>query len=397
MKRKFAFFITALLLFVSFASCATPVHDNHAIDRKGEYDCFRPGARWYDTDGDLIQAHGGQIQRMPVPIEGEEQEMYVWVGEDKRSGHLGNCVAMYYSSDLYNWTFGGDVLRSVASMEEMQSDAYFSALYADYTQEEKENVVRVLNQNAVIERPKMLYNDRTGNYVIWFHSDDYTDENPNYKYDVGMSGVAVSDSPFGPFRLIDRYRLSECPLGQIDCFPTSKGEARDMNLFQDDDGTAYVVYTSENNKTIYISKLNEEYTFLSADPKEARYGVDFIRLFPGAMREAPVLMKENGRYYLMSSSTTGWMSNEARVWSADDIFGEWRNDGNPCRGVGASVTFDTQSTSLFCAPNGQWIYYGDRWNGKELFDSRYVFLPVTFEKDKLTVRWETEWKWQDKD
>lgn len=77
MKRKFAFFITALLLFVSFASCTSPIHDNRAIDRKGEYDCFRPGARWYDTDGALIQAHGGQIQRMPVPMDGEEQEMYV--------------------------------------------------------------------------------------------------------------------------------------------------------------------------------------------------------------------------------------------------------------------------------------------------------------------------------
>lgn len=140
-----------------------------------------------------------------------------------------------------------------------------------------------------------------------------------------MAGVAISDSLAGPFRFLGRYRLSQCPKGQIDCFPSSKGEARDMNLFKDDDGIAYIAYTSENNKTMYISKLNEEYTYLSADPEEAVYKEDFIRLFPGSMREAPVLFKgDNGRYYFMSSSTTGWMSNQARVWSADEIFGEWK-------------------------------------------------------------------------
>ena len=51
----------------------------------------------------------------------------------------------------------------------------------------------------------MLYNEKNGNYVIWFHSDDATESNPGYKYDTGMAGLAVSDSPFGPFRFIDRY------------------------------------------------------------------------------------------------------------------------------------------------------------------------------------------------
>lgn len=331
---------------------------------------------------------------MPVPDEnGKLSEKYVWVGENKNSGHLGNAVAMYYSNDLYNWTFGGNVLQPLRSVEQFETDGYFKELYKDYFVERKRKVFDCINTEAVIERPKMLYNDKTGGYVIWFHSDNFTEKN-SYKYDVGMAGVAVADSPFGPFRLIDRYRLNECPAGQIDCFPASKGEARDMNLFKDDDGTAYIVYTSENNKTLYISKLNDDYTFLAAEPKEAVYRRDYIRLFPGSMREAPVLAKaDNGRYYLLSSSTTGWMSNEARVWSAEEIFGEWRNDGSPCVGAGASITFDTQSTSLFRAPSGQWIYYGDRWNGKDLYDSRYVWLPVTFEGDKLIIRWQSKWRW----
>lgn len=369
------------------------LYENREKEMTADTGKFLPGARWLDTDGNLIQAHGGQIQRMPVPDgAGGKTEKYVWIGENKSSGHFGNCFAVYSSEDLHSWTFEGDVLRSVDSMEQLYSDPYFTAVYADYTQAQLEEVFACINAGTVMERPKMLYNPKTDKYVLWFHSDDSTEKN-TYKYDVGMAGVAVSDSPFGPFRFLGRYRLSQCPEGQIDCFPMSKGEARDMNLFQDDDGTAYIVYTSENNKTLYISRLNEEYTYLSAEPEAAVYREDFIRLFPGTMREAPVLVKgDNGRYYLMSSSTTGWMSNQARVWSADEIFGEWRNDGNPCLGKGADVTFDTQSTSIFRAQDGRWIYYGDRWNRIDLADSRYVWLPVKFKDDRLVISWAEAWE-----
>lgn len=203
---------------------------------------FLPGARWVDTDGNLIQAHGGQIQRTPVPDStGKKTEKYVWIGENKSSGHFGNSFSVYSSEDLYSWDWEGDVLRSVESMEQLKTDPYFTEIYGDYTEEQLENVFQCINQNTVMERPKMLYNAKTGKYVLWFHSDDSTEKN-TYKYDVGMAGVAISDSPFGPFRFLGRYRLSRCPEDQMDCFPSSKGEARDLNLFQEDDGTAYVVY-----------------------------------------------------------------------------------------------------------------------------------------------------------
>lgn len=363
---------------------------------QGQEDGFTPGAQWLDTDGNVIQAHGGQVQYMPVPDEtGGTTMQYVWVGENKTGGHFGNDVAVYTSEDLYHWEYQGDVLRSVDSREQLETDPYFSTVYQEYSQEERDMVYQCINSTTVMERPKMLYNETTGQYVIWFHSDDVTENNPGYNYDVGMAGVAVSDSPFGPFRFLGRYRLNQCPEGQIDCYPTSKGEARDMNLFCDEDGTAYIVYTSENNKTLYISKLNESYTYLSAEPEEAVYGEDYIRLFPGAMREAPALLRgDNGRYYLVSSSTTGWMSNQARVWSADEIFGAWQNDGNPCVGEDADITFDSQSTCVFRAENGQWIYMGDRWNSSNLSDSRYIWLPVTFDEDRLTIAWKGQWTWE---
>ena len=357
-----------------------------------ETDLFLPGAEWLDESGNTIQAHGGQIRRMPVPDDETVRERYVWVGEDKSNGHFGNPVAVYVSDDLHRWEFMGDVLKPPAAREDLDNDSYFTAIYDDCTPEEKDLIYFCFNTKTVIERPKMLYNSTTGQYVIWFHNDDATEKN-TYKYDVGMAGVAVSDSPFGPFRFLRRQRLSLCPKGQIDCFPASKGEARDMNLFLDSDGTAYIVYTSENNKTLYISKLDDSYLNLSAPPEDAVYGEDYIRLFPSAMREAPVLFRgDNGRYYLLSSSTTGWMSNQARLWASDQIFGKWKNDGNPFRGSGANLAFDTQCTSVFRREDGQWIYYGDRWKQSNLGDSRYIWLPLQFEENRIRIEWLPEWK-----
>src|SRR5690625_6908862 len=79
--------------------------------------------------------------------------------------------------------------------------------------------------------------------------------------------------------------------------PDQPGMARDMTLFKDDDGTAYLIYASEENYTLYISKLNDSYTDVVGWHKEnedirdeeyqAEYGEDYIRLFPGGHREAP--------------------------------------------------------------------------------------------------------------
>ena len=78
-----------LLVLCSCATDSSPIYDNREAVVDADAKVFLPGAQWTDTDGSLIQAHGGQIQRMPVPDEaGSLGEKYVWVGENKRSGHL---------------------------------------------------------------------------------------------------------------------------------------------------------------------------------------------------------------------------------------------------------------------------------------------------------------------
>jgi hypothetical protein len=94
--------------------------------------------------------------------------------------------------------------------------------------------------------------------------------------------------------------------------------ARDLTLFVDDDGCAYHVYASEDNGTLHISRLSDDY--LSPAGK-------FIRVLPGRFNEAPAMLKYDGKYFLFTSDCTGWAPNPARLLVADAIFGEWRELG----------------------------------------------------------------------
>lgn len=246
-----------------------------------------------------------------------------------------------------------------------------------------------------MERPKMLYNDKTGKYVIWFHADGRTRTNPDADYGKAKAGVAIGDSPTGPFRLLGSYKLNHTGDNFGYDGYDNRGSVRDMNLFKDDDGTAYVIYSSEGNETTYISKLNEEYTNIAGDRENGEPGVDFIRAF-GYSREAPAPFKYNGKYYIINSGCSGWSPNPAECWMADDIFGEWKPMGDPCPDWGNGTTYDTQSTCVIPVDpqKGYYIYMGDRWNAGDLSESRYVWLPIEFQEDdgKAVLKRKDNWK-----
>ena len=131
--------------------------------------------------------------------------------------------------------------------------------------------------------------------------------------------MAVSDTPFGPFRYVDSYRLDQIPADDPDNqHPSQLGMARDMNLFQDDDAarTGYIVYSSEENRTMYVSRLNASYMYLDVPPSRSVNGVDFSRSFQGQQREAPAIFKYDGTYYMITSGATGWAANPARYATA---------------------------------------------------------------------------------
>ena len=364
---------------------------------------FTPGEPWLDTDGKVIQAHGGQV----VPRSDAQGPLYYWYGEDRSNGYGSSPgVHVYSSRDLYSWQDEGLALRALATAEEIDTDPYFTALYGEYTEEQKAAVIRDLltvpdpasdAPAAILERPKVLHNKAKGTWVMWVHADGPS-ATSDAQYAKANAGVAVSDSPTGPFRWIDSYRLHHAPEGQPNWQPDNPGMARDMTLFLDDDGTAYIIYSSEENYSLFISRLDEDFTQLATPADQAVQGVDFTRPYIGAHREAPALFKREGTYYLITSGATGWDPNPAQYATAAEILGEWTDHGNPVSGDGAADTFRSQSTNVIPVDpeRGTYIYMGDRWTPSDLANAPYVWLPLRFgEGTEMSLVWEDSWRWED--
>lgn len=389
------------------------------------------GDTWYDTDGTEIQAHGGQV----LTIKENGKNVYYWYGEDKTNGDyrvVDGGVRVYRSTDLYNWENMGRALHDVSDEYDFEED-YFAKLYGEGCEipeeydsletYQKAVLLGINDTTSVMERPKVIYNKKNNNYVMWFHADGPT-ETSTSNYAAASAGLAVSDSPVGPFKYIGRYRLH-----YIDgAYDSNKGMARDMNLFVDDDDKAYIIYSSEENATLFISLLDDDYTGLAVDPDKAAAeyaqtgkmdGFNRIPCYASNntisgvyKREGPAIFKYNGTYYLMTSGCTGWGANQATygICTGDILDGSaWKNVGDPCITdtsvckYTTSTTFGTQSTNILAidASKAEFIYMGDRWNTSspatnELVDPKYVWLPIQFTTDgEMVIYPNNNWSLED--
>ena len=138
----------------------------HIQARKNEF--FRPKEVWNDTEGNPINAHGGDILY--------HKGTYYWYGEYKvgktvlpsdatweryRTDVTG--VSCYSSKDLLNWKFEGVALKAIT--DDPNSD---------------------IHPTQVLERPKVVYNQKTKKFVMWMHIDS-----PDYSK--AEAGVAIAD------------------------------------------------------------------------------------------------------------------------------------------------------------------------------------------------------------
>ena len=74
---------------------------------------------------------------------------------------------------------------------------------------------------------------------------------------------------------------------------------------QDDDGAAYIAYSSEGNRVMHFARLA---------PNLDNVAPGFERALVGQSREAPVIFKHAGVYFLFTSGCTGWEPNRAEVF-----------------------------------------------------------------------------------
>jgi beta-xylosidase len=349
---------------------------------------FKPGEIWPDTEGKHINAHGGGILY--------HKGKYYWFGEHKTEGKGGNRamvgVSCYSSSDLYNWKNEGIALPVAP-----------------------ENSGSEIEKGSVIERPKVVYNARSKKFVMWFHL-----ELKGQGYNAARTAVAVSNSPTGPYTYLKSYRPNagiwpenfnpawkektitekdlkawsdewkqEVAEGLFIRRDLKPGQmARDMTVYVDEDGKAYHIHASEENLTLHISELTEDYLGFTGK---------WIAVAPAGHNEAPAICKRDGKYYLITSGCTGWDPNAARSFVATSMWGPWEPLGNPAVGEGADLTFQSQSTFILpvAGKKDAFIFMADRWRPNNAIDGRYIWLPLVFENGKPILRWQNEWKLDD--
>lgn len=354
-----------------------------AAAAQAQYKSFEPGQVWKDTDGVHINAHGGGI----IFHEGT----YYWFGEHKAADSNSALVGVtcYSSDDLYNWKNEGVVLPVSKDPDSP------------------------ITKGSIIERPKVIYNKNTRQFVMYFHL-----ELKDMGYEAAYAGMAVSDNATGPYRFIKASRVNPgyWPEGMSEedkrlrrqmneshyewwtpewTDAVRKGlfiqrdliggqMSRDMALFVDDDGKAFHIYSSEENLTLHIAELSDDYT---------NHTGRYTRIAPTGHNEAPAIFKKDGKYYMITSGCTGWAPNAARLMVADEIMGEWTQHPNPCVGEDAELTFHSQSTYIIPVEGKKdaFIFMGDRWTPNNPIDGRYIWLPIIFRDGLPVLEWHDRW------
>ena len=353
---------------------------------------FRPGKLWLDNRGEHINAHGGGIMKYG--------DTYYWYGEHKADTTSSAMVGVtcYSSTNLADWTYEGVALPV------------------------SDQPGHDIEWGCILERPKVVYNAKTGKFVMWFHL-----ELKDRGYWEARYGVAVSDTPVGPFQYLrsgrvnpgkyavscsaeDKTILDTLDMNHFKTWYTPEWQkaveagmfmkrdmeahkqdghsfiagqmARDQTVYIDDDGRAYHIYSSEENLTLQVAELSDDYT-----AHTGRY----TRVAAGGMNEAPALFKKDGTYWMITSGCTGWEPNDARMFSAPSIWGPWKQHPNPCVGPYADKTFGGQSTFILSVGD-KFIFMADIWRPDHPSDARYIWLPIQFKEGKPVIEWKDMWQ-----
>lgn len=253
-----------------------------------------------DTSGNILDAHGGATIRQFNGLFYMYGVGYLDTNGDSPLQHY-HC---YSSTDLMAWTFHGNPLPGGSKGH------YF--------------------------RPYVVHHPDKG-YVMCF----------SY-YPVlwdGRIGIAFAENPTGPFKIsTDQVTLTHsCP--------------GDHDFFIDDDGSAYLIYTSiAESHSMYIEKLSPD---LHGTTKEIyNFGVSGV--------EAPVMFKRAGFYYALFGRTTNRGSEGAdlRVFRSRNALGPYTMIGNINTTSSGKPLIACQQccvAKIKGAQNDIYLWCGDRW------------------------------------
>jgi hypothetical protein len=318
------------------------------------------GISFKDTEGNLVDAHGGGIIRVC--------DTYYLHGEyflSTTTNNDFNGFAMYSSKDMATWKNEGIILPQQASGS-------------------------LLGPNRKGERPHIIQCPSSGEFVLYAHAADLT-----YQADKEVV-YATASKVTGPYTfkgaLTSTGASRSC---QVTTVPPASCRGSiaahsDMSALTDGD-KAYVVTESG---VVYT---------LAADchswGSSKSYGT--VNGNTGGI-EAPTVFKAGNTFYWIGSDKTGWRANDDFYSTAPAMSGPWTYQGYLA--PKGDLTWMTQSTwvmPIAGSAGTTYVYWGDHWYGnqdttqpgKHNYLATYVFQPLVFTGTKIGLpTYQVSWK-----
>ncbi|MFC5730985.1 MULTISPECIES: glycoside hydrolase family 43 protein [Nocardioides] len=158
--------------------------------------------------------------------------------------------------------------------------------------------------------------ERNGKFYMFYSAVASADSKPRTPscQNNHFIGLAIADSPTGPFIDIGRPLMGGSGYNDADGTPWGQTRTIDPNPFVDVDGTVYLYFTKpgrcyayngQRESRIFVAKLRSDLKQLASDPVmvlkpsqawESQTSEDNIK------NEAPAMLRRDDRYYLMYSA-----------------------------------------------------------------------------------------------
>ncbi len=293
-----------------------------------------------DIAGNIVDAHDGCLQFFAG-------RYYLYGTAYGRSSgfSINNRFRVYSSPDLKNWTLEGELLESPP--------------------------------DGVYYRPYVVFNPHSRKYVLFY--------NWYPKLWDGKTGVAVSDTPEGPFTIAN----PDLALSQKAFQPG------DGSPFVDEDGTGYFIYTViGQSHSVRIEQLTRDYQASTGKCTEVL----------ARDCEAPVLFRRGNWYYALTTQCCCFCSEgtDAKVFTAPSPLGPYQERVNINRpSMNKPPTIAAQETWVAQLPgeNGTaYMWMADRWNsaddGVKGHDSQFWSAPLQFGEDGTILPIENRTTWE---
>jgi hypothetical protein len=206
-----------------------------------------------------------KLENPNLQYHGQTPRTYVWYGEhdnapQERDGYhqsaseeggylLSGGVAACSTTNFVSWRNEGIMLHNTNLTDMVRGGLANSTFNATGPYH--------------IERPKVLYNNSTGKYVMWMIVD-------NEARDLAMAGIAVSEYATGPFDFVRSF------------YPDGN-HTRDQTLLQEPDGSAYLIRSYYDNVEFVLPSAMMQPTWESV--KDANGNIDHALTYHRAQYE----------------------------------------------------------------------------------------------------------------